>query len=49
MIDINNILACWGSTGLACPEPGTNTDVQPSGVVDMADILVVLNGWGPCP
>ena len=44
------MLADWGRThssadldGNGCPE-----DLDGSGVVDFADILVILSAWGPC-
>jgi hypothetical protein len=33
----------WGATG------ANIADLNGSGLVDIDDLLMVINGWGPCP
>jgi len=46
--DLMNIILCWGTTGVDCPEPGVNTDLVPDGEVNVDDQLAVIEGWGAC-
>ena len=48
-----NVVLCYGTDGIDCPEPGIQSDVNKSGpsagVVDIDDIVTVVLKFGPCP
>ncbi len=44
-IDLAALLSAWGTNG----EGKFDTDVNNDGIVNGADIAILLSGWGVCP
>jgi hypothetical protein len=46
--DIVNVVLCFGTEGIDCPDPGDKSDVTFDGIVDIDDIVWVVLNFGSC-
>jgi len=45
-LDAAAMFNAWGITPIG---PASFADINHDGLVNVADLLAVLNSWGPCP